>query len=133
MNTRETGALLAMCAGYDNREASELQLRAWAEGLEAVDFGKAQEAVKDHYLVALNPHRITVTDILLFVKLSRRPSHPERLHAAIEAMKAVEACDLCDDRGYRLPASLVLCKHSEVRTIGAAAQVRRMLEAGEAS
>ena len=132
MNTQETAALLTMCSGYDNREASELQLRAWAEALADVELSEAQAAVKKHYTQDLNPHRITVTDVLLVVKAARRPSSHARLDAAKAAMGAVRDCELCDDLGYRLPARAVVCTHVERPAVNARQRVARAIEARRA-
>lgn len=130
---QETGALLAMCAAYDSREASEIQLRAWADALAEVPFGEAQAAVKEHYATRMETRRMMPGDVLRLVREARRPSRADRVAELRSRWEAVKACELCDEHGYRLPKRLSLCSHRAPSAIGAAAQVRRMLEAGDAS
>lgn len=49
MNTAQAAQLLAMAAAYDNRNASEIAARAWAEALDDVRFEDARYALIEHY------------------------------------------------------------------------------------
>ena len=132
MNIQEVSVLMIRCTAYDNREASELQLRAWTEALADVELEEALAAVVKHYVEDLNPHRITVTEILLAVKAARRPSSADRLAAAKASMDAIKTCELCDERGYRLPSCSVVCTHTERRAVNARQRVARAIEARRA-
>lgn len=47
-------------------------------------------------------------------KQQARDTHGERRARAKAAMAEIRACPLCDEGGYRLPQSLLVCTHREL-------------------
>ena len=123
MNLTETGAALAKCSAYDNREASTMAIQAWHEALGDLAVGDVLTAIAEHYrdsTAFLMPGRVRE-----LVKASQRAAYRRDLLARAKAkVDEIKACDLCDDSGYRLPLARRVCTHAELVRVDATAQLR---------
>ena len=73
MNKQEAVKVLAKCSGYDARRPDDLEISAFAEALEGVDYERALGAVTIHYQSEVR--RIMPADIIRLASL-----RPERVH-----------------------------------------------------
>lgn len=129
MNAEEAGNLLKVQSYQDGRQPSDGQIAVWADSLSDLTYDEALDAMRslwkdstDYMTPALIRGRVRQ-------RHKHRAAHGRKVAAELASAKA-KTCELCDDRGYRLPARRIVCDHKERRAVGAAAAVRRMLEAG---
>lgn len=123
MNRTETGQLLAVVAGCDQREASQMSVLSWHEILADIPIEEARAAVPIHY--GRTRDWLMPSDIVAIVKAERdRRSREGRKQRQIEAVRAIEtsaeanrnarlsrikACKGCDDKGRLLDGRF--CSH----------------------
>ena len=123
MNIEEAANLLKVQSYQDGRQPSDGQVAVWADSLADLDHDEALAAMRslwrdstDYLTPALVRQRVKV--------LRSRAEVDGRRARMLDRHSAIEACDLCDDHGYRLPAARIVCTHAAPSAVGWAQRVR---------